>query len=169
MLLHLTRWKKEKISAQLRTQVRRSYDFSWSNFALGPGTYAAENVKVVATVKDMMSNSFTTKVSCSIKDSYDYRFQDSVQLLQVQVYINLQVTFKTQDQAHISRVSSSLEIRLTLTRAGLNIHLKGIETKWIRWNLSLPLFQLRSCLKTCILVVMLTRLAQHFTTQTMTL
>ena len=30
---------------------------------LGPGTYATENVKVVATVKDMMSNSFTTKVS----------------------------------------------------------------------------------------------------------
>jgi hypothetical protein len=28
----------------------------------GPGTYAAENVKVVATVKDMMSNSFTTKI-----------------------------------------------------------------------------------------------------------
>lgn len=30
---------------------------------LGPGTYAAEKVKVVGTVKDMMSNSFSTKVS----------------------------------------------------------------------------------------------------------
>lgn len=32
----------------------------------GPGSYAAENVKVVATVKDMMSNSFSTKV-CKIR------------------------------------------------------------------------------------------------------
>ena len=30
---------------------------------LGPGSYASENVKIVATVKDMMSNSFSTKVS----------------------------------------------------------------------------------------------------------
>ena len=80
---------------------------------LGPGTYAAENVKVVATVKDMMSNSFTTKVSCSIKKSFDYRFQDSVQLLQVRACTNLQVTFKIQDQVHISRVLNSLEIHLT--------------------------------------------------------
>ena len=29
----------------------------------GPGSYAAEKTKVVATVKDMMSNSFSTKVS----------------------------------------------------------------------------------------------------------
>ena len=29
----------------------------------GPGSYAAEPTKVVATVKDMMSNSFSTKVS----------------------------------------------------------------------------------------------------------
>ena len=29
----------------------------------GPGDYASEKVKVVATVKDMMSNSFTTKES----------------------------------------------------------------------------------------------------------
>ena len=29
----------------------------------GPGDYASEKVKVVATVKDMMNNSFTTKVS----------------------------------------------------------------------------------------------------------
>ena len=28
----------------------------------GPGDYAQDKVKVVATVKDMMSNSFTTKV-----------------------------------------------------------------------------------------------------------
>lgn len=28
----------------------------------GPGTYAAEKVKVVGTVKDMMSNSFSTKI-----------------------------------------------------------------------------------------------------------
>ena len=31
--------------------------------SIGPGTYAQEKVKVVGTVKDMMSNSFTTKVS----------------------------------------------------------------------------------------------------------
>lgn len=30
---------------------------------LGPGTYAAEKVKIVTTVKDMNSNSFSTKVS----------------------------------------------------------------------------------------------------------
>jgi len=29
---------------------------------LGPGTYAQEKVKVVTTVKDMMSNAFITKV-----------------------------------------------------------------------------------------------------------
>ena len=29
----------------------------------GPGTYAAEKVKVVGDMKDMMSNSFSTKVS----------------------------------------------------------------------------------------------------------
>jgi len=32
---------------------------------LGPGTYAAEKVKVVTTIKDMHSNSFATKVSPS--------------------------------------------------------------------------------------------------------
>ena len=32
----------------------------------GPGSYAAEKTKIVATVKDMMSNSFSTKVSSSI-------------------------------------------------------------------------------------------------------
>lgn len=34
-----------------------------SNENPGPGDYAQDKVKVVATVKDMMSNSFTTKVS----------------------------------------------------------------------------------------------------------
>lgn len=29
----------------------------------GPGTYAADKIKVVGTVKDMMSNSFSTKIN----------------------------------------------------------------------------------------------------------
>ena len=45
--------KKEKLRNSLKKTI----------FFLGPGTYAAEKVKVIATVKDMMSNSFTTKVS----------------------------------------------------------------------------------------------------------
>ena len=54
-----------------KTQVRyyfnskRGFAYSIANVrfaAIGPGTYAQEKVKVVGTVKDMMSNSFSTKV-----------------------------------------------------------------------------------------------------------
>ena len=54
-----------------KTQVRyyfsskRGFAYSIANArfaAIGPGTYAQEKVKVVGTVKDMMSNSFSTKV-----------------------------------------------------------------------------------------------------------
>ena len=54
-----------------KTQVRYYFhlksDFAYSIIniwfaAIGPGTYAQEKVKVVGTVKDMMSNSFSTKV-----------------------------------------------------------------------------------------------------------
>ena len=47
----------------MKIQVREVTQFIKTRFFIGPGTYAAEKVKVVATVKDMMSNSFTTKVS----------------------------------------------------------------------------------------------------------
>ena len=40
----------------------------------GPGAYAAEKVKVVATVKDMMSNSFSTKVSSTRSSMTAYNF-----------------------------------------------------------------------------------------------
>lgn len=36
--------------------------FKKLNLNSGPGTYAQEKVKVVTTVKDMMSNAFVTKV-----------------------------------------------------------------------------------------------------------
>ena len=47
----------------MKIQVLEVTQFVNPSFFIGPGTYAAEKVKVVATVKDMMSNSFTTKVS----------------------------------------------------------------------------------------------------------
>ena len=75
----------------------------------GPGDYASEKVKVVATVKDMMSNSFTTKVS--ITASYYKtnmacvsRFQDSVQQLRAQASTSHLHTSRTQGQAPISKV-----------------------------------------------------------------
>ena len=46
----------------MKTQVSTNHLFSLT-LSIGPGTYAQEKVKVVGTVKDMMSNSFTTKVS----------------------------------------------------------------------------------------------------------
>ena len=49
----------------MKIQVREVTHIVNPSFFIGPGTYAAEKVKVVATVKDMMSNSFTTKVSCN--------------------------------------------------------------------------------------------------------
>ena len=49
---------------RLTTQVSEvTHLLSDFRFFIGPGTYAAEKVKVIATVKDMMSNSFSTKVS----------------------------------------------------------------------------------------------------------
>lgn len=47
---------------QIKIQVSIVESFNLIVNTLGPGTYAAEKIKMVTTVKDMMSNSFTTKV-----------------------------------------------------------------------------------------------------------
>ena len=78
----------------------------------GPGDYASEKVKVVATVKDMMNNSFTTKVSDSFLArhvtnmvSFDrFRSPDSAQLPQAQVSTNHLPTSPTQALERISKV-----------------------------------------------------------------
>ena len=74
----------------------------------GPGDYASEKVKVVATVKDMMSNSFTTKVSIVllrlIYNLIRFRFQDFVPQPQVQVCMLHLHTSPIQDQELISKV-----------------------------------------------------------------
>ena len=57
----------------------------------GPGTYAAEKIKLVTTVKDAMSNSFSTKVSKSIVFNL-IRSLDSVPLLQDRVFIKNHLT-----------------------------------------------------------------------------
>ncbi len=63
---------------------------------LGPGTYAAE-MKQGGPMKEMMSNSFSTKVSspnraikCSFSDCFRFfRFQGSAQQRQAQAVTNL--------------------------------------------------------------------------------
>jgi len=53
----------ETMKIQVSISVITKQNLNSVRFVLGPGTYAAEKVKVVGTVKDMMSNSFSTKVS----------------------------------------------------------------------------------------------------------
>jgi|688.fasta_scaffold199444_1 hypothetical protein len=61
----------------------------------GPGTYAAEKIKLVTTVKDMMNNSFMTKVSCKLSYNDFIRFQGFARQLQAQVFLKSPLMFKT--------------------------------------------------------------------------
>jgi len=81
----------------------------------GPGNYANEKTKVVVGVEDKMNNTFTTKVNLVLfnvsKQSLLCRFQDFVQLLQVQVFSNLQPILTTQDQVYTTTSKIGLKKR----------------------------------------------------------
>jgi len=75
------RWRTEMQILQTRTQVRyithrlHKWQLRASSILyIGPGTYAQEKVKIVGTVKDMMSNSFSTKVSRSLLNYLQIKF-----------------------------------------------------------------------------------------------
>lgn len=68
----------------------------------GPGTYANEKEKLVKTSKDVMNNSFATKVRALFLSIF--RFLVSAQLLPVLVTFLSPAISVTQAQAHILRV-----------------------------------------------------------------
>lgn len=109
-----------------------------SNENPGPGTYAAEKVKLVTSVKDMMNNSFMTKVSLKLSNNDLIRFQDFAQQLQVQACLKSPLMFKTLVQELTLRVLSLLVIQIEWMLVEIYTMQTNIKSFLTFLKLSLP-------------------------------
>ncbi len=155
----------------MRSKFEWDLSYEWLIwFDIGPGTYAAEK-KVSGPMKDMMSNSFSTKVSNSFYQKFitklmSFRFQGSAQLRPDQAVTSHRPTWQILDLEHISKVSNSQESHQIWTKLEPSTLPTNIKTRWTSSVQSLHQFQARKSIRICTLEEVSIPLDQLFIIQT---